>query len=105
MTINTDRDWWALLDLRWNEVKEIVFHHLDPNHPAYEIPGCASSKPTGRTIHEELEFLKTQQTHETGCTLCRYFNAVWGMASEVYAWSVPGWGDFCDLCSEEWVLD
>jgi hypothetical protein len=27
------------------------------------------------------------------------------MASDSYAWSVPSWGQFCDLCSENWVFD
>lgn len=36
--------------------------------------------------------------------IVRYFNGAWCLASDAYAWSVPFWGAFCDLCSEEWVL-
>jgi hypothetical protein len=76
-----------------------------PEHPAHEKPGDALAKTTGRTISQELEHLRALRTAASGHLLCRYFNVVWAMCSDAFAWSVPGWGELCDLCSEEWALD
>jgi len=101
MEIRTADDWWKVVDDHWPELQEIIFHHMDWKHPAYDQPGDAKSPPTGRSISEELDFLREKRDPYR---LARYFNAAWGMASESYAWSVPGWGQLCDLCSEEWVV-
>jgi hypothetical protein len=99
--IKTQEDWWKTVDDGWEYFMDIVFHHLDPNFPAYEVPGNATSKPTGRKLVDELSWLKEHRDWER---LYCYFQASWGMASEAYAWSVPYWGSLCDLCSETWVF-
>jgi len=99
--IKNENDWWDLLDAYWGDILEIVFHHLDPNHPAYEIPGDANSPVTGRVLHEELVYLKLKKNPK----IHRYLNVSWCMASDTYAYSVSGWSQFCDLCSENWVFD
>jgi len=100
MIIKTQSDWWQVVDDYFHWLLAIVAHHMDISSPAYDKPGDSTSKPTGRNIFEELEHLKTVRDPK----LCRYFAATWGMASDAYAYSVPGWGALCDLCSEEWVF-
>ena len=99
--IKTKEDWWHLLDANWENIKRIVFHHLDPNAPAYEEPGNKDSKLTGRLLFLELEALRVNRDPQ----MHRYLNVSWCMASDAYAYSVPSWGEFCDLCSENWVFD
>jgi len=100
-TINNVGDWWAAVDGAWGDLTDIVAHHMDVFHPAYEVPGDAKSPPTGRDIGDELTHLKTTRDRR----LARYFAAAWFMANEAYCWSVPNWGTLCDLLSEEWVFD
>lgn len=64
------------------------------------MPCDASSKETGRDIAGELEWLRNHKDRR----LYNYLNKSWILASEAYAWSVPNWGVFCDLCSENWVF-
>lgn len=90
------KQWWDLVDVRWESLMDIVFHHMSCSAQAYEVPGNAASKPTGRTIWEELEYLREKRDMR----LSDYFHAAWGMASDAYAWSVPHWGALCNLCSE-----
>jgi hypothetical protein len=99
MQLNSPEDWWNAVDANWSNLLEIVYHHMDMDHAAYEVPGDAKSAPTGRTIDEELTFLKKNRDQR----LARYLSASWFMASEAYCWSVPGWGTMCDLLSEEQV--
>ena len=100
-TIKNTNDWWRTVDENWDNLKDIVFHHLDPILPTYDEPGAAETPRTGRTIEGELEWLKAHRDVK----LHRYLNTSWCMASDSYAYSVPGWGDFCDLCSESWVFE
>lgn len=105
MVIKDFETWWLCCEAEWDGLMEIVFHTMDSEAPAHEWPGKAETPKTGRTISEELEFLKKQRSAKSGFMLCRYFNAAWAMSSEAYAWSVPSWGSFCDLCSEEPALE
>ncbi len=98
--ITTQNDWWDAVYKNWPDLLDIVYHHMDPGHVAYDIPGDASSALTGRTIATELERLKDERDDRTA----RYLAAAWCMASDAYAWSVPSWGVLCDLLSEEWVI-
>jgi len=99
--IKNKKDWWQVVDDNWDCLLEIVLHHMKFAAPAYEKPGDDKSPKTGRTILEELDFLRKIRNPK----LVRYFSASWCMASDAYAWSVPGWGAFCDLCSEEWIFN
>ncbi len=101
MSIDDKASWWAAASEHWDWLLAIIAHHMDVNSPAYDPPGRAEGKLTGRTILEEV--LHLRETKQ-GKVLCRYLNAAWGLASEAYAWSVPAWGVLCDLCSEEWAL-
>ena len=106
-SIKTPADWWEALDAEWDDLVAIVAHKIDLSHAAYMPPGKDEARggtPTGRTISAELDYLRTNRTAKAAWALGRYFNAAWGMASDAYAWSVPGWGTLCDLCSEEWVF-
>jgi hypothetical protein len=98
--IETPADYWALVDDCWQQLLEIVGHHIQLDAPAHEKPGEGDSPMTGRNVLQELGHLKKTRDPK----IVRYFNAAWCMASEAYCWSVDRWGDFCDLCSEEWVL-
>ena len=100
MAIETQQDWWETVDRAWDSLVDIIAHHMKMGSPAYEIPGKDSSSETGRTISEEIDFLRENRDSK----LARYFHASWGMASDAYAYSVPGWGALCDLCSEDWVF-
>lgn len=100
MEIRSEKDWWDAVNSKWDYLLNIIGDQMDLGSPAYEVPGKCESLMTGRTILQELIFLK--QTENT--KIARYFNGAWGLASEKYAWSVPGWGLLCDLCSEEYVL-
>ena len=70
-TINNVGDWWAAVDGAWGDLTDIVAHHMDVFHPAYEVPGDAKSPPTGRDIGDELTHLKTTRDRR----LARYFAA------------------------------
>lgn len=96
----TKAEWWSNVDSAWDDLLEIIAHHLSLSSPAHETPGDGATPKTGRTILQELSHLKETRDSK----LARYFSAVWCLASDAYAWSVPGWGEFCDLCSEEYVL-
>lgn len=93
-------EWWQAVDDNWQSLLEIIFHHMDHTHPAYDTPGQEDTPETGRNIAEELEHLREARDSK----LARYLQASWCLASDAYAWSVDGWGQFCDLCSEEHVL-
>jgi hypothetical protein len=98
--INTVGDWWGAVDRAWGDLTDIVAHHMDMYHEAYEVPGDAKSPPTGRNIKDEIIYLKETRDRK----LARYFAASWFLATENYCWSVPNWGTLCDLLSEEWVF-
>lgn len=99
--IATKEKYWQAVEDNWEYLMSIVFHHLDDSGPAYQEPGDSKSLKTGRNIREELEFLKETKNPK----LADYFNDAWCLASDNYAWSVPKWGLFCDLCSETWVFE
>ena len=99
--INAKEDYWGLVNHKWDDILRILNDQLDLGALAFEIPGDPESPITHRTVLEELLILKRTQDPK----IVRYFNAAWGMASESYCWSKPSWGQFCDLCSEEWVLN
>ena len=92
--------YWKSVNDGWDDLLNIIAHHIDLNSPAHDIPGDGTSPLTMRTVLEELIHLKKTQDPK----IVRYFAAAWCLASDAYAWSVPFWGSFCDLCSEEWVL-
>lgn len=94
-------DWWRILDENWEELLSILADKLNFDFPAYDPPGRADGTLTGRSIGVELEHLRKNRDGER---LARYLFAAWDLASEAYAWSVPGWGVLCDLLSEEYVL-
>ena len=96
--------WWRLCEKNWDGLLEIIAHHIDITSPAYDPPGQGDALLTGRSVIDELIHLKRQRTVRSGAKLARYFNGAWCLASEAYAYSVPGWGALCDLCSEEWAL-
>lgn len=100
-TIYDAEQYWQVVDAHWGNLLSIIAHHLDMCHPAYEVPGNEKEPPTGRMIGAELEHLRKTRNPLLG----EYFAVVWCLASEAYAWSVPSWAAFCDLCSERWVLE
>ena len=100
MEIKTKEDWWALVDSYWDSLCDIIAHHMMMLSPAYETPGKDHTPQTGRTISAEIDFLKENKDPK----LARYFHASWVLASDAYAYSVPGWAVLCDLCSEDWVF-
>ena len=99
--INNKEEWWKLLDEHWDNIRDIIFHHLDPNAPSYTIPGDNKSALTGLLLFKELEVLRDARDPK----LNRYLNVSWCMASDTYAYSVPSWSQFCNLCSENWVFE
>jgi len=90
------KEWWDLVDYHWDNLLEIVFHHIDAFAKAYEIPGNKQSDFTGRNIVEELAYLRENKDEK----LESYLSESWFLASDAYAWSVPSWGVLCDLLSE-----
>lgn len=100
MRIETPQNWWKVVELQWDNLLSIIADQMNLSHLAYKTPGDADSPTTGRSILQEITRLR--KIHDP--KLARYFHAAWGLASDAYAWSVPGWGSLCDLCSEEWAL-
>ncbi len=100
MQIKDASDYWAVCDKWWDQIIEMAADQLDLNSPAFDIPGKSESPMTGRTILEEMNFLKRERSTK----LPRYFNAIFHLASEAYAYSKPGWSQLCDLCSEDWAI-
>jgi len=100
--VKTANDWWNVVEREWGDLQRIIFHHMDYFHPAYETPGDATSKPTGRKLLEEVEHLRKKRDRR----LRAYLGVAWGVSSDAFARSWPGgWGMLCDLLSEDWVLD
>lgn len=93
-------EWWTLVDQWWDQIVIMASDQLDLDGLSYEIPGNPGSPITGRTVIQELIHLKQTQNSK----IARYFNAIWGLAPDSYAYSKSGWGQLCDLCSEEYVL-
>lgn len=101
MSYPKNRDeWWLQVHNHWDALLNIIADQMDLNHEAFETPGNPESPMTGRKILQELIYLKEFRDSK----LARYFNAAFHLASEAYAYSVPGWNQLCDLCSEEYVL-
>jgi len=100
MEIHTAEDWWHAVNVHWEYLLNILAHQMDMDYVAYETPGDDSSPALERTIFQEVVHLRGEKDKK----LAKYFHAAWCLASETYAWSVPGWGTLCDLCSEDWVL-
>lgn len=95
-----EKEWWEIVNHWWDQIVDMASDQLDLSSPAFQTPGKPESPMTGRTVMEEMNSLKQNQDPK----LARYFNAVWGLASDAYAYSKPGWTQLCDLCSEEYVL-
>jgi len=98
--IKTKEQWWEVVDKYWEYLQIIISDFLDMRHMSYEIPGDDKSKTTGRTIFEEINYLKEHRNEK----LNRYFAYSWCAASDAYAYSKYGWCALCDLCSENWVF-
>lgn len=93
--------WWKALDTEWDDLYEILAHHMDMGHPAHEKPGRGSTPRTGRDISRELAWLRIHRDPK----IARYLFGAWNLASEAYARSrPPGWSTLCDLLSEEWAV-
>jgi hypothetical protein len=93
-------EWWTAVDECWGDLLRIIGDQMLMDCPAYDTPGNAQTPMSGRTVEKELEHLRETRDGR----IARYFHAAWGIASDSYAWSVPGWGVLCDLCSEEWCI-
>jgi hypothetical protein len=101
MRIKDKESWWAMVQDNWDEILTILSEQLDSNSLAYDEPGDPDSALTGRNLLQELIFLKQQQDPK----ITRYFHAAWWIASDGYARANhPGWGQLCDLLSEEEFL-
>jgi len=98
--IKTKDDWWNIVNKNWDNILNMAADQLDMKYIAYEQPGDPNSKILDRTILQDMIYRKVKKDPN----LARYFNAIWHLASEKYAYSKPGWGHLCDLCSEEYVL-
>lgn len=94
------KEWWELTESQWENLLNMASDQFQMNFVAYEIPGNSESKLTGRTILEEMTYLKENKDPK----LEIYFSAIWNLATEKYAYSKPGWSQLCDLCSESYVL-
>lgn len=94
------KEWWVLVESNWSNLMDMAIDKFQMNSPSFEEPGNANSKPTGRTILQEMNYLKENRDAK----LARYFSAIWALSSDRYAYSKKGWSELCDLCSEEYVL-
>jgi hypothetical protein len=104
--IKSVNDWWEVVESYWPQLCGIIGDQMDISHVAFQEPGNSDSSLAYRdgryvNIAQEIEYLRVERDRR----LCRYFVAAWGLSSDAYAWSVPGWGALCDLCSEEWVFE
>jgi hypothetical protein len=91
MEINTPEDWWRLFNNCKEDILSILYDNLD-TYGTFE----------GSTNGAKIETAILEKDHDN---LLRFMNAAWFNAPEEYCWSVPNWGNFCDLMSEEWVFD
>jgi hypothetical protein len=104
MTIRTADDWWDACLARWDDIVSI-FENCGAPLGSHEW-----SEGIGKDAewHDKvfLAFLTDLRDHRDGPELARWFNLCWIAApdkSYIHSW--PGWGTFCDLCSETWVFE
>lgn len=103
--INTPDDWWKALEENMDYIKDILEKYLAASREKAEVFGNFIRKgwiQKGKTIIEEFDYC--------------FENKIWARCWLILqkAWSAapdsprihqnPGWGMFCDLCSETWVF-
>lgn len=74
MELTTAEEYWTAVDDHWEYILEIISHHIDLSHPAYDTPGDESSPMLDHCIAVELEILRKSRDTK----LPRYFHAAWG---------------------------
>ena len=102
-SIQTKEDWWANCNGIWDDILQLF--ELCGAELASKIWPDDVGKPL--TTHTESleDFLTRLKTDQDGIELSRYFNLAWMAAPDakhIHSW--PNWGNFCDLCSENWVF-
>ncbi len=104
MIINSENDWWNVLESHWPNIIEIFYNcgaPLDEKMWSDGIGIPVSYHP--RTFIGTLETLKM---NHNGVELHHFLQLCWLAApdkSYIHQW--PSWGAFCDLCSEDWVFE
>lgn len=101
--IQTPEDWWGLYDDRLADIEEIIRNVYGPN-ALYSFMWQEKMHWDGdsATLRDEMTALRFL---ENGQELSSLLNKVWCDAPDtphIHSW--PGWQDFCDLCSENWVF-
>lgn len=94
-------EWWELVEKEWTNLLNMAYDQFQMDYPAFDSPGNANTPQTGRTVLKEMEYLKKTKNSK----LAIYFHNIWGLSSDNYAYSKPGWSSLCDLCSESFVLE
>lgn len=85
MVIKTPEDWWKLVETQWPKLHRILCNFV----PVEELGKAESAK-----------------ANKNWASLWTCFQHAWFAAPdspEIH--SIPGWGDLCDLCSENWVFE
>lgn len=99
--MKTKNDYWDNVNKHWDNILCLAIDHLNMEHMSFIEPGNSDSGITGRTVLEEMTYLRSIRSNK----LARYFNAIWSLATDRYANSdMPSWDMLCDLCSEEYLI-
>ena len=80
---STKEEYWKITNDHWGSIANILSIYLTEKE-------CVIA-----------EAMKLDQDTDIG----RLFNKAWWLAPDSPSiHEIPGWGTFCNLCSEEWVL-
>ena len=108
MRIQSAEDWWNVCNKNWENILDI-FHQVGAPMGRDEedrwFPD-AFGKPTIEHPKCLVQTMEDFKQVKNGPPLVRLFNQAWFAAPdkpEIHSW--PGWNDFCNLCSEEWVFN
>ena len=104
MLINTQQDWWNLLDNNWTHITGPLVDELNIQLGSDATEDLTiNGKTIGMTCIEDLE---QARSNKDWSRILSYFNAFWIHApDEPWIHTIPGWGALCDLCSEYWVFE
>jgi len=92
----TKEQWWALVDLHWDDLYEICGMFL----PLSNRVNCWEMK-TPTTMGENIREAREKRWPD----LEKYLNGAWWKSpDDPSIHSIPSWGVLCDLCSEAYLL-
>ena len=103
-TIDSASDWWETVERKWDQIVDLSFMWPNKFDPMALVPDYMVGDGITFVMNnrEAMQFCRKRQDRR----LARFLYGIWEAAPDSGGiHSLDGWGDLCDLCSEEWVFD